>query len=99
VPEPQPTLTERQRIKELLAAIRAHWVKANGEDSMSVSALDQIAEVIADGSYVKHPALTDAQLDSLWIKRDCIKAIQDGDIMAQVRAFARTVLAAGGAKP
>jgi hypothetical protein len=44
------------------------------------------------------PTLTDAQLDSLWIKRDCIKAIQDGDIMAQVRAFARTVLAAGGAK-
>lgn len=44
---------ERERINTLLAAIRAHWVKANGEDSMSVSALDVIAGVIADGSYVE----------------------------------------------
>jgi hypothetical protein len=39
---------ERERINELLAAIRAHWIKANGEDSMSVSALDVIAGVIAE---------------------------------------------------
>lgn len=44
---------ERERINTLLAAIRAHWIKANGEDSMSVSALDVIAGVIADGSYVE----------------------------------------------
>lgn len=43
---------ERERINALLAVIREHWSKANGADSMSVSALDQIAEVIADGSYV-----------------------------------------------
>ena len=47
------TADERERINALLAAIREHWIKANGEDSMSVSALDQIAEVIADGSYVQ----------------------------------------------
>jgi hypothetical protein len=62
-------MDERQRINELLAAIRAHWVKANGEDSLSVSALDQIAEVIADGSYVKQPAepaeLSDAQIKAI----------------------------------
>jgi hypothetical protein len=45
--------TERKRIDDLLSAIREHWVKANGEDSISVSALDRIAEVIADGSYVQ----------------------------------------------
>ena len=44
---------ERARIISLLDAIREHWVKANGADSMSVSALDAIAEVIADGTYVK----------------------------------------------
>jgi hypothetical protein len=44
---------ERERINLLLSAIRAHWIKANGHDSMSVSALDVIAEVIADGSYVE----------------------------------------------
>lgn len=44
---------ERERINALMAAIRAHWIKANGEDSLSVSALDVIAGVIADGSYVE----------------------------------------------
>ena len=44
--------SERERINALLAAIRAHWIKANGFDSMSVAALDAVAEVIADGSYV-----------------------------------------------
>ena len=43
---------ERERIATLLDAIREHWAKANGADSLSVGALDQIAEVIADGSYV-----------------------------------------------
>ena len=44
---------ERQRINELLQAIREKWVASNGKDSISVSVLDTIAEVIADGSYVK----------------------------------------------
>lgn len=43
---------ERERINLLLAAIREHWIKANGPESLSVSALDVIAAVIADGSYV-----------------------------------------------
>jgi len=43
---------ERERITKLLAAIREHWVKANGEDALSVGALDQIWEVIEDGSFV-----------------------------------------------
>ena len=45
--------SERERTSALLATIREHWVKANGADSLSVDALDQIAEVIADGSYVR----------------------------------------------
>jgi len=48
-------LDERGRTNALLSAIREHWVKANGEDSLSVAALDTIAEVIADGSYVAQP--------------------------------------------
>jgi len=44
---------DRKRVTLLLAAVREHWVKANGEDSLSVGALDVIAEVIADGSYVE----------------------------------------------
>ena len=56
-----PVLQERERINSLLAAIREHWVKANGEDSIPVAALDQIASVIADGSFVPKPALTPAE--------------------------------------
>lgn len=53
----EAVMAERERINALLAAIREHWVKANGADCISVGALDQIAEVIADGSYVrKEPA-------------------------------------------
>lgn len=44
---------ERERVTLLLAAVREHWIKANGPDSLSVRALDVIAEVIADGSYVE----------------------------------------------
>jgi len=45
-------------------------------------------------------SLSDEQIDSLWIHRDCIEAIQAGDIMGQVRAFASAVLAAAqGQKP
>jgi hypothetical protein len=51
---------ERDRIGALLAAIRAHWVKSNGEDSLSVGALDVIAEVIADGSYVESGPRSDS---------------------------------------
>jgi hypothetical protein len=43
---------DRYRIAALIASVREHWVKVNGEDSISVSALDVIASVIADGSYV-----------------------------------------------
>lgn len=50
--EPQQ---ERERINGLLTAIREHWVAYNGEDSISVGALDKIAEVIADGSYAAAP--------------------------------------------
>jgi hypothetical protein len=49
----QQVTAERERINALVAEIRAHWIKANGEESMSVSALDVIAGVIADGSYVE----------------------------------------------
>jgi hypothetical protein len=52
---------ERDRIVALLEAIREHWVKANGEDSLSVGALDVIAEVIADGSYVESGPNVQAQ--------------------------------------
>jgi len=45
---------ERVRINDLLGATREHWIKSNGKNSISVSVLDVIAEVIADGSYVKH---------------------------------------------
>lgn len=54
-PAQEPLAAERQRIALLLQEIRAHWVKTNGADSISVGALDQIAEVIADGSYVVAP--------------------------------------------
>jgi hypothetical protein len=57
--------TERERINALLAAIREHWIKANGEGSLSVSALDQIAEVIADGSYVLP---THDPMDTQWLE-------------------------------
>lgn len=58
---------ERERINALLVAIREHWLKANGEESLSVAALDVIAEVIADGSYVRSPdpTLVQKALDTL----------------------------------
>jgi hypothetical protein len=42
--------------------------------------------------------LSDEKLDSLWIHRDCMEAIQAGDILKQVRVFARAVLAAAQEK-
>lgn len=33
--------------------------------------------------------LTDRQIDDLWVYRDCIEAIQAGDILAQVRCVVR----------
>ena len=40
--------------------------------------------------------LTEAQIDTLWLQRDCLDAIKAGDILAQVRSFARAIEAAHG---
>jgi len=40
--------------------------------------------------------LPDYQLDNLWLMRDCIGAIQDGDMLAQFRSVARQVEAIHG---
>lgn len=40
---------ERERVLGICSAIRAHWVKANGEDSISVAAVDKIIEAICSG--------------------------------------------------
>lgn len=37
-------------------------------------------------------SLTDDQINDLWIRRDCIEAIQAGDISAQVRCVVRAAL-------
>jgi hypothetical protein len=42
--------------------------------------------------------LSDYTLERMWLQRDCIAAIQSGDIMGQLRAFARAVEAAHGIK-
>ena len=38
--------------------------------------------------------LSDDDLETMWLRRDCSAAIQAGDIIGQVRAFARAVEAA-----
>lgn len=35
--------------------------------------------------------LSDYEIDRAWIQRDCLAAIQAGDILAQVRSFVRSV--------
>jgi hypothetical protein len=40
--------------------------------------------------------LSDDDLETMWLRRDCIAAIQAGDIIGQVCAFARAVEAAHG---
>jgi hypothetical protein len=37
------------------------------------------------------PALTDEQILGMWATRDCIEAIQAGDLGAQLRVFARAI--------
>ncbi len=47
-----------------------------------------------DGDPSSHTAitpLTDAQITELWIKRDCMDAIQAGDLLAQVRCVVRAI--------
>ena len=37
--------------------------------------------------------LTDVEIDDMWFRRDCINAIQSGDILAQVRSVTRAAIA------
>lgn len=55
-----------------------------------VSLFGELQNAMAEIERVR--SLTDAQIDDLWIRRDCIEAIQAGDICAQVRCVVRAAL-------
>ena len=59
------------------------------------AALKRLAEDVGDAAHPRKP-LCEAQIDTLWLQRDCFDAIKAGDILAQVRSFARAIEAAHG---
>lgn len=73
-----------------LSAIR-HADMSTAELLALIAGLEAQLSAIGVGGF---EVLTNAQIDSLWIRRDCIDAIQCGDLLAQVRNVVRAALSA-----
>ena len=72
----------------------AKYISATGPSAMH-EVLQTLASKEAEIARLKSgqaASLTDDQINDLWIRRDCIEAIQAGDISAQVRCVVRAAL-------
>jgi hypothetical protein len=85
----EPTEAMIREVEEA-ARIGGIWNAASAYIAM-VEAAPLPASPAADRAVSE---LSDKRLDALWYHRDCLDAINRGDLMAQLRVFARAVIAA-----
>lgn len=80
-----------QAMPEPVGEVFTMMALPHGEEKCHV----QLRKTLPRGTLLyTHPErLTDSQIDDLWLYRDCIKAIQAGNILAQVRCVVRAAIA------